>query len=61
VTAVANTSKVLVAREAKASKECSLETADIAAPAEVVAAPAPVGYLPGPFYPTGVVVEIIGT
>ncbi len=60
MTAVANTSKVPVARGAKASKECSPATADIAAPAEVVAVPAPVGYVPGPFHPTGVVVEIIG-
>jgi hypothetical protein len=46
---------------AKASKECSLATADIAAPAKMVAAPAPVTKAPGPFHPTGVVVEIVGT
>ncbi len=46
---------------AKVSKECSLATADIAAPAKVVAPPAPVTKTPGPFYPTGVVVEIVGT
>ncbi len=45
----------------KASKECSPATADIAVPAKVVAAPAPVTKAPGPFYPTGVVVEIVGT
>jgi hypothetical protein len=45
----------------KASKECSLVTADIATPAKVVAVPAPVTKVPGPFHPTGVVVEIIGT
>ncbi len=45
---------------AKASKECSLVTADVATPAEVVAGPAPVTKVPGPFHPTGVVVEIIG-
>ncbi len=36
---MANTSKAPVTREAKASKECPLATADVAAPAEVVAAP----------------------
>ncbi len=46
---------------AKASKECSLATADIAAPAKVVAAPAPVMKAPGLFHPTGVVVESVGT
>ncbi len=45
---------------AKASKECSPETADIATPAKVVAAPAPVTKASGPFHPTGVVVEIVG-
>jgi hypothetical protein len=45
---------------AKASKECSPATADIAAPAKVVSAPAPVTKVPGPFHPTGVVVEIVG-
>jgi hypothetical protein len=83
---VANTSKTLVAREAKASKECSLAMvvvntlmapvareakvskkcspamADFVAPvdAEVVAEPMPVPQPPGPFYPTGVVMEIAG-
>ncbi len=60
-TAVANTLMALVAREAKASKECSLATADVAAPTDVVAAPAPVAKAPGPFRPTGVVVEIFVT
>ncbi len=46
---------------AKALKECSPATADIAAPAKVVTAPAPVTKAPGPFHPTGVVVEIVGT
>jgi hypothetical protein len=46
---------------AKASKECSPVTADIAAPAKVVATPAPVMKAPGPFHPTGVLVEIVGT
>jgi hypothetical protein len=59
--AVANTFMVLVGREAKASKECSLAMADVAAPTEVAAVPAPVATAPGPFHPTGVVVEIIGT
>ncbi len=45
---------------AKVSKECSLVTADVAAPAEVVAAPASVTKVPGLFHPTGVVVDIIG-
>jgi hypothetical protein len=58
-TVVANTSKVPVATEAKASKECFPATVDVAAPVEVVAAPAPVVKVPGPFHPTGVVVEII--
>ncbi len=35
--------------------------ADVAAPTEVVAAPVPVAKVPGPFHPTGVVVEIVGT
>jgi hypothetical protein len=46
---------------AKASKECSPATAVIAAPAKVVAVPAPVTKTSGPFHPTGVVVEIVGT
>ncbi len=46
---------------AKASKECSLASADIAAPAKVVAAPAPVTKATGPIHLTGVVVEIVGT
>ncbi len=46
---------------AKASKECSLAKADVAAPTEVAAVPTPVMMVPGPFHPTGVVVEIIGT
>jgi hypothetical protein len=50
----------LVAREAKASKECFPAMADFVAPAEVVAAPVPVTKAPGPFHPTGVVVEIVG-
>jgi hypothetical protein len=60
--AVANTLMVPVAREAKASKECSPAMADFVAPAdaEVVAKPAPVPQAPGPFHPTGVVVEIVG-
>ncbi len=44
----------------KALKECSPATADIAAPAKVVDAPAPVTKVPGPFHPNGVVVEIVG-
>ncbi len=54
----ANGASALVA---KAWKECSPVTADVAAPAEVVAAAAPVAKVPGPFHPTGVVVEIVGT
>ncbi len=46
---------------AKASKECSLVTADVAAPTEVVAKPAPFTKVPGPFHPTSVGMEIIGT
>jgi hypothetical protein len=46
---------------AKALKECSPGTADIAAPAKVVAPPAPVTKAPGCFHLTGVVVEIVGT
>jgi len=46
---------------AKASKECSPETADVALPVEVIAVPAPVAKVPGPFHPNGVVVEIIRT
>ncbi len=46
---------------AKVSKECSPATADIAVPAKEVAVPAPVTKAPGPFHPTGVVVEIVGT
>jgi hypothetical protein len=46
---------------AKASKECSPVTADVAAPTEMVATPVPVTKAPGPFHPTGVVVEIVGT
>ncbi len=63
VTVVANTLMVPVAREAKASKECSPAMADFVAlaDAEVVAKPAPVPQMPGPFHPTGVVVEIVGT
>jgi hypothetical protein len=45
---------------AKASKECSPVTADIAVPAKVVAVPAPVTKAPGPFHPTGVMVELLG-
>ncbi len=52
--------KVPVAREAKALKERAPVTADVAAPAEVVAAPGPVAKVHGPFHPTGVVVEIVG-
>jgi hypothetical protein len=59
-TAVANTLMALVAREAKASKECSLAMADFVVPPEVVAKPVPVPKAPGPFHPTGVVVEIAG-
>jgi hypothetical protein len=61
-TAVANTLMAPVAREAKASKECSPAMADFVRPAdaEVVAKPAPVPQAPGPFHPTGVVVEIVG-
>jgi hypothetical protein len=61
-TAVVNTLMAPVVREAKASKECSPAMADFFAPAdaEVVAKPAPVPQVPGPFHPTGVVVEIIG-
>ncbi len=53
----------LVAREAKALKECSLAMADfvVLADVEVVAEPAPVLQAPGPFHPTGVMVEIVGT
>jgi hypothetical protein len=58
---VAQTSKVLVARETKASKECDPVTADVVTPAEVVAMPAPVAKAPGPFHLTSVVVEICGT
>jgi hypothetical protein len=63
VTAVANMLMALVGREAKALKECSPAMADFVAPveAEVVAKPAPVPQVPGPFHPTGVVVEIVGT
>jgi hypothetical protein len=52
-----------VAREAKASKECSLAMADFVMPAdtEVVAKPAPVPQASVPFHPIGVVVEIVGT
>jgi hypothetical protein len=60
VMAVANTSKLPVAIEVKASKECSLAMADVAAPMDVVAAPVPDRKAPGPFHPTGVVVEILG-
>jgi hypothetical protein len=60
-TAVANTFMVLMAREAKALKECSPASADVAVPTEVVAAPVTVATAPGPFHPTGLVVEIIGT
>jgi hypothetical protein len=35
--------------------------ADVATPAEVIAAPAPVENVPGPFHPTSVVVEIVAT
>jgi hypothetical protein len=45
---------------AKASKEYSPATADVAAPAKVVAVPAPVMKVPGSFHPTSVVVEIVG-
>ncbi len=65
---VAKKAKALVAREAKASKECSPETADVATPVEVVTMPAPVAKAkahnesaPGPFHPTVIVVEILGT
>jgi hypothetical protein len=62
-TAGANMLMAPVAREAKASKECSPAMADFFVPAdaEVVAEPAPVPQAPGPFHPTGVVVEIAGT
>jgi hypothetical protein len=60
-TAVVNMLIAPVAREAKVSKECSPATADFAVPAEVIATPAPVTKAPGPFHPTGVVVEIVGT
>jgi hypothetical protein len=60
-TAVANTLKAPVAREVKAPKECSPMMADFVTPADVVAAPAPVMKVPGPFHPTSVVVEIVGT
>jgi hypothetical protein len=58
---VAKKAKVLVAREAKASKRCAPVMADVAVPREVVATPAPVVKAPGPFHPTGIVVEIVGT
>jgi hypothetical protein len=58
---VAKMLKAPVVREAKVSKECATVMADAAAPAEVVAMPAPVAKAPGPFHPTGVVVEIFGT
>jgi hypothetical protein len=53
--------KAPVGREVKALKDCSQAMADFFVPAEVVAAPAPVMKATGPFHPTGVVVEIIGT
>ncbi len=59
-TAVANTSKTLVVREAKASKECSPETADVAAPAEVIAAPAPIKKAPSLYHPTGMWWRLLG-
>jgi hypothetical protein len=58
---VANTLKALVAREVKALKECSPAMADVAAPTEVVAAPAPGAKALGPYHPTGVVLEIFGS
>ncbi len=45
----------------KALKEFSPVTAFVAAPAKVVTTPAPVTKVPGPFHPTSVVVEIVGT
>jgi hypothetical protein len=62
-TVVVNTLMAPVAREAKASKEYSPGMADfvVLADVEVVAEPAPVPQALGPFHPTGVVVEIIGT
>jgi hypothetical protein len=61
--AVANMLMAPVAREAKASKECSPAMANFVAPAdaEVVGKPMPVLQAPGPFCPTAVVVEIVGT
>ncbi len=53
--------KAPLVREAQALKECSQEMADFIVPTEVVAAPAPVMKVPGPFHPTGVVVKIVGT
>jgi hypothetical protein len=58
---VAKKLKAPVASLAKASKECALVAADVAAPAEVVAMPTPVRKVPGLFHLTGVVVEIIET
>jgi hypothetical protein len=60
LTPVAKKSKGPVAREAKVSKECAPATADVAATPKVIAAPMPVAKAPGPFYPTGFVVDVIG-
>jgi hypothetical protein len=57
----AGTADGALALVAKALEECSPATADVVAPTKVVAAPVPITKVPGPFHPTGVVVEIIGT
>ncbi len=54
-------SKAPVAREAKASTKYAPVMADDATPAEVVALSVPVAKTPGPFHPTIVVAEILGT
>jgi hypothetical protein len=65
---VAKNAKAVVAKKAKVTKESAPVMADVATPAEVVPAPLPVAKakapktnMPGPFYPSGVVVEIVGT
>jgi hypothetical protein len=60
---VAKNAKALVAKKAKVAKESAPVMADVATPVPVPVAKAmaPKENVPGPFHPSGVVVEIVGT
>ncbi len=60
---VAKNAKAPVAKKAKVAKESALVMADVTmpVPVPVAKATAPEENVPGPFHPSGVVVEIVGT